>query len=166
MQLPLSIAVWCVVIYSFRIALFGNPLHKLLVTTDARLLSRTEAIVHEGQAPPSDDPAAELLRRFSRLTLLELGAFILEMVLLIFFVLSDLLPRAMVWMCVALIGKNILVLAGSIYYARIQASRNELFGSLRALPGWLLWLDRISALLSGVAFLLLFAALNGLFQPA
>ena len=38
--LLLSITLWCVVVYSFRVAVFGNPLYVQLVRTEPDALDR------------------------------------------------------------------------------------------------------------------------------
>lgn len=153
-MLLLSIGLWCVVVYSLRIGVFGNPLYRHIAGVDPELLRRIDAFTNAGELPQTSAEAA-FLKRFSRLTLLELGAFVLEIGLL-----TALWHQGrLVWLCLALLLKNLALFAGSVMLAR-GGPRDGLFGSLLTLPEWLIRLDRASAWVSGVGCLILFLAIN------
>jgi hypothetical protein len=87
-----------------------------------------------------------------------LGAFILEVGSLI----TLLIAARMVWLAAVLLVKNGVLIVLSIGIARSLRREKGLFESLRCLPVWLVWTDRLSALASGIGFLLFFLGLNGL----
>ena len=154
--LLISIGLWCVVVYSVRVAAFGNPLFMLLTQADPNLLRHCEA-VSLGEAEPASEEELKFLQLFSRLTLLELAAFILEMSLLAFLWVSNTVP----WLTFALLLKNVLLLALSVVMARSRMG-DGLFRSLLDLPPWVVWLDRASGLISACGVLILFLEVNDL----
>lgn len=155
-MLLLTIGLWFVVVLSFRVVLFGNPLYRQLVHADRDLLAGVEEVVNQEKDRATEDEM-HFLRRFSRLTLLELAAFLLEIALLFVLYAMDVL----IWLTVALLVKNALLLIVSALVARRRTDHRVLAG-LVDLPGWLIWSDRASALLSGVGCFLLFLAVNGI----
>jgi hypothetical protein len=161
--LTLAIALWCIVIYSFRVAVFGDPIYNLLVGASAETVNQAEKLMqHPEQVremPHSYEPA-QLLRRFSRLTLFEFGAFILEMALLICLAVTGTLAV----LCLVLIIKNILVMLLSLYHARTLAENRYILEAMRALPAYVITVDRLSSLVSGFGFLLFFLTLNNLIR--
>lgn len=153
-MLFLSIGLWGVVVYSLRIGLFGNPLSRHIAGVDPELLRRIDALTNAGELPQTAAEAA-FLTRFSRLTLLELGAFVIEIGLLTILWHQG----RLVWLCLALLLKNLVLFAVSVMLARGRP-RDGLFGSLLTLPEWLVRLDRLSAWASGIGCLILFLAIN------
>ena len=73
----LSLSLWSLVVYALWTTVFGNPLHQCVVRATPEELLRAEQIAMEGRDPVNDMEVA-FVRRFSRLTLLEFGAFLLE----------------------------------------------------------------------------------------
>jgi len=151
-----NLSLWSLVVYSLRVAVLGNPLHQCVVEATPEELQRAEQITLEGRDPVSDTEI-DFVRRFSRLTMLEFAAFLLEMGLLIYLVVMN----QWFWLSLGLLLKNMLVLGLSAGYARAVIAGN-LFQSLRHLPVWYLWLDRGSALISAVGLLILFLMANQL----
>jgi len=153
-----AVGVWCVIVYSFWVALLGNPLYGLLQGAESAVVERADALTRAGQdATAIGEMELALLRRFSRLSLLEAGAFVLEMAVLVY-LLSDRQLAPIAW---ALIAKNIVLVALSIAVARVMQREAGLLAALRELPGWLVWTDRLSALVSGAGFVAFFLVLNG-----
>jgi len=152
--LALSIGLWCLVMYSLRVAFFGNPLYQTVVESEQGLLRRAEQMLAERRAPASDAEAA-FMRRFSRLTLLEFGAFLAEVGLLAFF----LWRRTVVWVCAVLLAKNLVVIILGIFMARRHAAHG-VFRSLLKLPPWYIWVDRAAALVSGIGLLVTLLVVN------
>ncbi len=157
--LALSILEWIVVVFSLRIAVAGNPIFTLLSQADPAAVERVDALT-AGPGPESlpTEEDVRFLRTFMRWTLTELVLFLIEVGLLIYLLWIDTLPG----LCAILLGKNLAVVALSFHIAR-QQDGPGLFGALCRLPRWLIWTDRLSALASGVGFLVLFLAANGLF---
>ena len=139
----LSMGLWLVVVYSMRVALFGNPLYRLVARADAAVLDHLDRAATVGNAV-IDESSVLFLQRFSRLTLLELGAFVLEMGLLVTLWLTEKLE----WLALFLFCKNLLLVALSIAMARRHADRG-LFAGMLDLPAWVVRLDRVSAFVSG-----------------
>ena len=157
-MLALSIGLWCVVVCNLRVAFAGNPLYLHLVRANAEFLRGLDKVASGGRAAASE-PEVRFLRRFSRLTLLELAVFVLEMSLLVYLWLS----RTMEWLSFALLVKNLFLFALSAAMAP-ALMRESLFQSLVVLPSWLIRLDRLSALISGAGAFVLFLGVNGI-QP-
>ena len=108
-----------------------------------------------GSTSLTKDGKRAFLRRFSRLTLLELLMLVLEVVLLAHLWVTG----TMAWLCAGLLAKDLLLLALSAAMARPQL-RGGLFEALLGLPRWLVWTDRASALVSGLGGLILLLAVN------
>jgi hypothetical protein len=154
--LVLSIGLWCVVVCSLRVALFGNPLYRHVARADPDLLTGAERIATHANYSATDSEV-RFLQRFSRLTLLELGVFLLEIGLLLYLWLS----RTMEWLAFALLMKNLILMAVSAAIARAHSGEG-IFESLLALPGWLIAADRVSAFVSGAGCLVLFLVVNNI----
>jgi hypothetical protein len=161
-MLVLSILSWLVAVYSLRVAVFGEPVHNLLWRIDTATLRNLDVLVqsqvkHEDMLP-HDAESLRILRRFSRLTVLGLAGFGLEMGLLVYLVIVD----QLVWLSLALLFKNVLGMSVSLYYARAKTSSESVFLSIRNMPAALVWLDRLSAGLSAAAFMWIFLLFSGL----
>jgi len=141
-------------VWSCRVTVFGNPLYLHLRSVDEDLLARVEEIVG-GERAATTEPEVRFLQHFSRLTLLEIGVFILEVVLFTYLYLSGPLPT----LAFVALSKDLLLLFASAYHARTQL-REGVFASLLAFPPWLIVLDRVSAFLSGAAAFVLFWAVS------
>ncbi|OGV72020.1 MAG: hypothetical protein A3K19_19990 [Lentisphaerae bacterium RIFOXYB12_FULL_65_16] len=156
--LLLSITLWCVVVYSFRVAVFGNPLYVQLVRTEPDALDRVEQVAMGQVLEPQPDEIL-FLRRFSRTVVLELAVFVLEIALFTYLWLTRVMP----WLSFLLLAKNLVLIALSASMAGAQpATEERLFRRLLALPPWLIRLDRASSLASGAGSLVLFLKVNNL----
>ncbi|MFO7820464.1 MAG: hypothetical protein R6V56_00160 [Lentisphaeria bacterium] len=102
-----------------------------------------------------------LLRRFSRLTFLELAAFLLETGILFYFIFT----HTLFWVSLVLLTKDVIAMALSVRYTKSTAREGGMLTAFQNLPKWLHVADRISAGLSAVGFLYLFLALNNIFVP-
>lgn len=152
----LSLGLWCVVLHSLRVALFGNPLHLCLQQAGPDTLCRADQVASEGR-DPADEQETRFLRQFSRLTVLGSLLFMLEIALLVTLIAT----HQLIWLCGLLLLKNIVLAAMSLSYAA-QADNDFLFRSLASLPRWVMVLDRLSGLASGVGLLIAFLDINGL----
>ncbi len=155
-MLLVSIGLWCVVVFSLRVVVWGNPLCVLLNQTDRRVLEGADQITRRNRAP-ADEREVEFLRQFSRLTLLELGVFVMGVSLLVFLWVSGVL----VWLSLGLLVKDLCLVILSAILARSR-SEDSLFASLVNLPPWLMLTDRLSSLISAAGFLVLFLSVNNL----
>lgn len=153
----LSILLWLVLIYNLRVAVKGNPLAKFLLNTDRRQLEKIENNTQKMQSS-ADEHSIRILQNFSRLTLLELGAFLMEVFILIYLMYVD----KMFFLCFALLVKNILAIAISLLYARKARSAASFMSSFHDLPKSLHVMDRISSLISGIVMLYIFFELNNI----
>ena len=156
-MLVLAVGIWCVVVYSFRVAFFGNPLYNQLQRTDTAVIEGAEEAATEGLDRTTQSEAL-FLQRFSRLSLLELGAFLLEIGLLVYLLVAG----TLFWLSLVLLMKNVVMVAVSFSFARMLTDGEGLFRSMRQLPRWLVWLDRASATVSGCGFLYVFVTVSGL----
>jgi len=155
-MLIVSISMWAVVVYSIRVAVFGNPLYVCVVDADLSLLESLEDVA-TGRRSAAAGEESVFLRHFSRLTLLELVMFVLE----VGFFFYAYAARLVQWLALLLLAKDAVLVALSVAVARRQAE-DGLFLSLRLLPSWLVWGDRLSALASGVGAFVFFLAVNGI----
>ena len=153
----LSILLWLVLIYNLRVAIKGNPLANFLLNTERQQLEKVEGKTQRMQSP-SDEKSLQILQNFSRLTLLELGAFLVEMAILLYLMYND----KMFFLCSALLVKNILAIAVSLLYAKKIRSSASFMSSFHELPKGLHIMDRISALVSGIGLLYIFLELNNI----
>lgn len=150
------LTIWLVIVYSLRVALLGNPLANTLREVDESFLAHLDEVA--GHSDAYTDESFHFLRRFARLSLVELGAFLLETGLLIHFLVRG----TSVTLCAVLLLKNAAMFATSLYLA--QRRRRKVGGSfmsLKGLPEWIHWWDRGSSLLSGLGFGVLFVRVNG-----
>lgn len=151
-----SLISWVLLVYSVRVAGWGNPLYlRIRQASDAERF-RIQQVASEGRLPAS--PGEQLLvQSFSRLVILEFVAFAAEMGLLVWLLGSDRLR----WLAIALLAKNLMLAALSWHHAR-QFRDTGVMDCLARLPGWLVWLDRGSALLSAAGCLVIFLDVNHL----
>ena len=150
----LSCCLWGVVVYSLRVAVWGNPLYLCLKRADPELLERAEQVVLGAGITPTEDEAV-FVRTFGRLTILELVLFVLEVGLLIFLWMQE----TVVWLCLSLLAKDLVLIALSAAVAQSRTQSGP-FVSLLELPPWMIWTDRLSALASGAGFMVLFLSVN------
>lgn len=156
MAVLISLGMWGVAVYSLRVACCGNPLYVTVLRAEGAVLREAERVM-AGQREPGDAAEAAFLRAFSRYTLLELAVFGGEVGLLAYLLWG----RRLVWLAALLLVKDLLLVAVAAGLARRRVGTG-VFRSLRELPAWYLWLDRGSALLSGLGFLAAFLTLNNL----
>ena len=154
-MLFLSLGLWCVVVYSVRVAAMGNPLYCCVASVVPELRYRAEQITIE-QRSPASEAEARFIQRVSLLTTVELVAFLLEVGLLVYLWIQ----QVAAWLAATLLIKDLAIIALGAWVARGQAPCG-LFEGLLRLPSWLIRLDRVSSLVSGVGFLLLFLLVNG-----
>ena len=158
-MLLLSIGVWCIVVYSFRVAMFGNPLANLLLRKDHEVLKRAEEGALSGRGAMAEEDL-HLLRRFSRLTLLELVVFLLEAGILVYLLLT----HTLFWVSLVLLVKDVLAMVLSVVCTKRVTREGGMLTAFRKLPGWLHTADRASAAISAVGFLYIFLAVNNIIE--
>ena len=154
----LSIGMWCVLIFSLRVALFGNPLLNLLRQTDKASLENAEKSALSA-LDRMEEKAFHLVRRLSRLTILEAVMFLLELGILIFLVFT----HTYFWVSVTLLFKDLIIILFSILITRRFRHREKKLSSLCDLPAWFDIVERVSASLSALGFFYLFLAVNQIF---
>jgi len=150
-MLILSLITWIVAVYTLRTALFGHPVYRLLNAYSVDFLQAVEHTVLSSKQNISRDQA-EFLQQFSRISLLALAAFVLELILLLIMWYMHIQTL----LCLLLFSKNMTLVAAEISVMRHQREPGQLFLYLLELPQWLRNLYRGSALLSGIAFAWLF----------
>ena len=155
-MLALSIGIWIVLVFSFRVAFLGNPLYKHVTGEDPEFLDHIEQVTLHDRSGATEEEL-HFLQRFSRLTLMEFAVFLLEMGLLIYLFVAEIL----MWLSFTLILKNVFFVGITVVFAH-RLTRNSVFASLVELPPWLIWLDRLSSLLSAIGTLVIFLELNNL----
>lgn len=151
-----SIGTWAVALFSARVALLGNPLLKLVTRQQADLLGRAEELI-KGERTPEPGPETELIRRFSRVVLLELVVLALEVAMLVMFLLEGQLPL----LCWGLLGKDLLLLAASLWASR-RIDADGVFSGILSIPSWMVWTDRLSAGLTAAGFAVILLHINAL----
>ncbi len=158
MILTVSLISWILLVYSVRVAGWGNPLYVCLRQASDTERFRLQQVAREGRLPASAGEQA-LVQRLSRLVMLETVAFVAEMGLLAWLLGSDRLR----WLAAALLAKNLLLAALSWRHSR-RCRDGNVVECLAGLPGWLVWLDRGSSLVSAAGCLLIFLDVNHLLK--
>jgi hypothetical protein len=153
-----SLISWVLLVYSVRVAGWGNPLYVCLCQASEAERFRVQQVASEGRLPASPGEQ-RLVQSFSRLVMLELVAFVAEIGLLVWLLGSDRLR----WLAIALLAKN-LILAGLSWRHARQSRDTGVMDNLVRLPGWLVWLDRGSALVSAAGCLVIFLDANHLMK--
>lgn len=158
MILIVSLISWVLVVYSVRVAGWGNPLYLCLRQASDAERGRVQQVVSEGRLPATPGEQV-LVQRCSRLVMLELVAFVAEMGLLVWLLGSERLR----WLAVALLAKNLILAAVSWRQSRRYRDGGAMDGLAR-LPRWMVWLDRGSALVSAAGCLVIFLDVNHLLK--
>ncbi len=153
-----SFGLWFVVVFGVRIAVWGNPLYRMVAEADASLLAGVDALV-QGEVQEGTPEQLRFVRAFSQGVLLQLGMLCLELVLLTHLWWVKVLPA----LCLGLLLKDLGGVSVGIWVARHRRERGAL-AAVRNAPGWLLSLERLSAALSALGALALFLTVNGM-QP-
>ncbi len=159
-MLLLSIALWGIVLFSFRVAFLGDPVYQHVAETDDHILDKAQKIISSRQSVPAGEDEIHFLKRFSRLTILEVAVFLLELAILGTLCYMMIVP----WVAGALLAKDLLVVIVSFIVAKKKTSEKGIFTSVTDLPRWLIRADRFSAFISGAGCLFLFIYVN-VFMP-
>ena len=150
-----SFGLWFVVVFGIRIAVWGNPLHRMVVTADPALLAGVEALVL-GRKPEGTPMELRFVRVFTQMVLLHLGLLCLEVALLAHLWWVKILPV----LCLVLLLKDLLAAGTGVWVAHRDRERGVL-AVVRNAPVWLLVAERVSAGLSAFGALVLFLSVNG-----
>lgn len=149
MTIVLTFATWFVAVYAWRLVFKGSPARTLIRSTPQPVLVEAMACLEEA-AVPDDEDSYHFLRQFFWLKLLRASVFLTEGVVLISFLITD--PTMIVpWVLVA---KN-LVIYQVLYHVHYRR-HDDPVEAMRHSPPWAERLDRLSQLLTGAGFLLLF----------
>ena len=155
-MLVLRISLWIVALASLRVALLGNPVYRLLKCAPPPLLQRLDQIA-AGEAQPETETEIVFLKKFWQLMLVGLALIVMEVSLLTYLWVSQTLG----WLALGILAKNLVLIAFSASFMQVYVE-DGLFQSLLSLPRWLVVSDRLSALISGCAFVVFFLAVNGI----
>lgn len=156
MVIVASFGLWFVVIFAGRIALFGNPLYRMVNDADTALLNGVDAVMM-GERQPATPAEVGFLRDFTRQTLLQLGMLVTELALLAHLWWVKILPA----LTAALMIKNLLSIVIGMSLAHRERKRGALAFVL-AMPRTLIVAERIGAAISAVGALILFLVVNGM----
>ncbi len=151
-----SFGLWFIVVFGIRIAVWGNPLHRMVVAAEPALLMGVEALVL-GQKPEGTPTELRFVRTFTQRVLLQLAMLCLELVVLAHLWWVKVVPA----LCVVLLLKNVVASATGLWVAHRDRERGVL-AVVRNAPVWLLAAERCSAIVSAVGALALFVIVNGL----
>ncbi len=160
----LILGMWTVIVFALRVAIFGNPLNNLVQTQPLSLLDRLDQRVQDRELVGElTGPERNFVQRFSRMALLEVFFFGLEIGILAYLILSWEFSRpGFYWFILGLLGKNLLIFVLSWFYSRALRKERALFRHLLQLPRWLITADRLSAAVSASVFILLILKIAGL----
>lgn len=148
-----SFSLWWLAIYSFRVALWGNPVILYVANTSPALLAAAETAANDEDA--ATDETAQFMRGFSLRMIVGFAMLVLELALWVRFFWLDVLP----WLAMALLVRGVVMLAIGSLGTTGLGREGKLFPALLALPSWLLRLDRIDALVRGLGALAFLAFL-------
>ena len=152
-MLLLSISIWIVLVYSLKIFATGNPAYDLVKDVPSPMLSQAADCL-ESEIVPENEIIYSFIRAFFRLTAVACSIFILELIIVFYFIYEDpYLPIP--W--IILVKDFIMVWMG---YSLHQKGRKNIFESVLQVPSWCIWLERISYLITSVCFIVLFLKVN------
>ncbi len=151
-----SFGLWFVVVFGIRIAVWGNPLYQMVAEAEVSLLSGVEALVL-GHKPEGTPAELQFVRSFTRRVLTQMGLLCLEVVVFAHLWWVRVLPL----LCLAVLAKDLAGVGAGLLVARRDRDRGVL-AVVRKAPLWLLLAERVSAILSAGAALVLFLTINGL----
>ena len=151
-----SFGLWFIVVFGIRIAVWGNPLHRMVVEAEPALLMGVEALVL-GQKPDGTTAELRFVRAFTQRVLLQLAMLCLELVVLAHLWWVKVVPT----LCLLLLLKDVTAAGAGLWVAHRDRERGVL-AVVRNAPVWLLAAERCSAVLSAVGALVLFVIVNGL----
>jgi len=142
-----SLSLWWLAVYALHVAIRGNPLIVHVAAASPALLAAADA------AAADDDGVAvettQFLRGFSLRMVVGFAMLVLEFGLLVRLFWLDIMP----WLAMALLVRGLVAIAvGSIGTGSLDR-QGGMFSTLLALPPWVLRLDRVNALVSGVGAL-------------
>jgi hypothetical protein len=153
-----SFGLWFLVVFGVRIAVWGNPLYRMVADAEPALLAGVEALVL-GQKPEGTPTELRFVRAFTRRVLLQLGLLCLELVVLVHLWWLKVMPV----LCLVLLLKDLTAAGTGLWVAHRHRERGIL-ALVRNAPVWLLAAERSSAVVSAAGALILFLVVNGL-QP-
>lgn len=151
-----SFGLWFMVVFGVRIALWGNPLHRMVVDAEPALLRGVEALVL-GQKPEGTPIELRFVRSFTQRVLLQLAMLCLEVVVLAHLWWVKMMPG----LCLALLLKDLAAASVGLWVAHRDRERGVL-AVVRNAPVWMLAAERCSSIVSAVGALVLFVNVNGL----
>jgi len=159
--LLISILLWCLVVYSFRITVFGNPRLTRVREMPEDAVRFLDHALEEGRDNRKEvhfsPKESAFIRSFVHNIFLEMAAFPAEIGLLLFLWHARVLPG----LCIGLLIKDLLVVVLGIVQVKKTDRDTGFFVTVRALPMWAVTVDRVSQAISGAGFALLFLAVNG-----
>ena len=151
-----SFGLWFIVVFGVRIAVWGNPLYRMVVEAEPALLMGVEALVL-GQKPDGTPSELRFVRSFTQRVLLQLGMLCLELVVLAHLWWVKVMPL----LCLLLLLKDLAAAGAGLWVAHRDRERGVL-AVVRNAPVWLLAAERCSAIVSAVGALVLFVVVNRL----
>lgn len=151
-----SFGLWFIVVFGFRLAVFGNPLYTMAQGASPALLKGVDALFM-GERAVAIPEEVLFVRRFTRNMLLQLAMLLLEVVLLLHLWWIRVLPV----LAVALLAKDLLGVATGVMVARRDRSRG-LVTTIAAAPPSLLFWERVGAAVSACGALIYFLTVNGM----
>jgi len=149
-----SFALWFVVVFGVRIAVWGNPLYRMVAEARIPLLEGVEALVL-GQVEEGTPEQVRFVRAFSQRVLVQLGMLCLELAILVHLWWTKVMPV----LCVALLVKDLASAGTGMWVAHRHRERGAL-AAVRNAPAWLLLLERAGAAVSAAGALVLFLTVN------
>lgn len=151
-----SFALWFVVVFGVRIAVWGNPLYQMVAEARVALLEGVEALVL-GQVEEGTPEQVRFVRTFSQRVLVQLGMLCLELAVLVHLWWMKVMPA----LCIGLLLKDLASAGTGMWVAHRHRERGAL-AAVRNAPVWLLLLERVGAGVSAVGALVLFLTINDL----
>jgi len=151
-----SFGLWFVLVFGLRIAVWGNPLYRMVATADVSLLLGVEALVL-GRKQEGTPAELRFVRAFTRHVLTQLGMLCLELVVFAHLWWIKVLQP----LCLALLIKDLMAACTGLWVAHRDRDRGVL-AVVRNAPGWLLTGERLSAAVSAGGALILFLTVNGM----
>ncbi len=154
-MLILSVMIWIICVYSFKIFVSGNPAYVLVHSAPVPMLQEAADCL-ESEMLPDDETIYLFVKKFFRLTAIACLLFVIEGAIIFYFIYTE--PKLTVpWLILA---KNLIMIW--MGYTLHRNAGENIFESVRLIPMWALRWERVSYLLTAAGFLFLFLLVNQL----
>ena len=142
--------MWILGILQLKAAILGNAAWKLITRTPEKVLNRSLEKIEIGDLDDEESEESNFLYNFT-LSIVSNFLLLFAEVAVASYILFTTENNISYYLAFALLYKNLIVFAVFCTY-KVQNNGLSLFESLNLIPRWAISIDRLSCLLSAVAF--------------